>query len=125
MCGFTFTFFLSAFQLTPTVPGKACARNSRTAASGRYRNPPASTSNLLITGDEGPCFSTSVVDSPMSGARCYVHERGNIRVISGLRNDSPSITMADEHYRTLLTLNCACHLNSAITSRQLVPSDWT
>ena len=33
-------------------------------------------------------------------ARGDVDERGNIRVISGLRNDSPSIAMADEHDRT-------------------------
>ena len=45
---------------------------------------------------------TSVVDSPMSGARARgdVDERGNSRVISGLRNDRPSITMADKHDRT-------------------------
>ena len=40
-------------------------------------------------------------------ARGDVDERGNVRVISGLRNDRPSITMADEHDRTWLTLDDA------------------
>ena len=33
-------------------------------------------------------------------AHCYVNERGNTRMISGLRDDSPSVSMTDEHDRT-------------------------
>ena len=58
----------AAARTLTSAADKSCARNSCTAVSDRYRNPPASTSNLLITGDEGPSLSTSVVDSPMSGA---------------------------------------------------------
>ncbi len=40
---------------------------------------------------------------------CYIDEGSNTRVIPGLGDDCPSVTMADKHYQTWLLIDSTCH----------------
>src|SRR2546423_15452428 len=77
MCGFTFTVFLSAFQLLPTAPFRILDRGGSTFAAGHFSGPPAPASAL------SPPFSGGLFAPVGQGGMVLIPPTGLAWVLGG------------------------------------------